>query len=52
MLQSADILIYKAAKSRAGEDRVAHIEITCEVARWFNYLYEADLKKGGKRCHS
>jgi len=39
LLQSADILIYKAGKVPVGEDQVAHIEITREVARRFNYLY-------------
>jgi len=39
LLQSADILIYKAGWVPVGEDQVAHIELTREVARRFNYLY-------------
>ena len=39
LLQSADILIYRAAQVPVGEDQVAHIELTREVARRFNYLY-------------
>ncbi|MFO7305319.1 MAG: tryptophan--tRNA ligase [Gammaproteobacteria bacterium] len=39
LLQSADILLYKPAFVPVGEDQVAHIEITREVARRFNYLY-------------
>lgn len=50
LLQSADILIYKAGKVPVGEDQVAHIEITREVARRFNYLYgrEADFEEKAK----
>ncbi|HLA75281.1 MAG TPA: tryptophan--tRNA ligase [Gammaproteobacteria bacterium] len=39
LLQSADILIYKAGQVPVGEDQVAHVELTREVARRFNYLY-------------
>jgi tryptophanyl-tRNA synthetase len=39
LLQSADILIYKASFVPVGEDQVAHVEFTREVARRFNYLY-------------
>lgn len=39
LLQSADILIYKAGLVPVGEDQVAHVEITREVARRFNYIY-------------
>ncbi|WP_412852782.1 tryptophan--tRNA ligase [Ectothiorhodospira shaposhnikovii] len=39
LLQSADILIYKAGLVPVGEDQVAHLEITREVARRFNHLY-------------
>ena len=39
LLQSADILIYKAGQVPVGEDQVAHIELTREVARRFNNLY-------------
>ena len=39
LLQSADILIYKAAQVPVGEDQVAHVELTREVARRFNHLF-------------
>ncbi|MGB5305731.1 MAG: tryptophan--tRNA ligase [Gammaproteobacteria bacterium] len=39
LLQSADILIYGADKVPVGEDQVAHVELTREVARRFNHLY-------------
>ena len=39
LLQSADILVYKAGNVPVGEDQVAHVELTREVARRFNYLY-------------
>ena len=59
LLQSADILIYRAGLVPVGEDQVAHIELTREVARRFNHLYgsepgfvdkaEAAAKKMGKK---
>jgi len=59
LLQSADILVYKAGKVPVGEDQVAHVELTREVARRFNHLYgretdfeekaEAATKKMGKK---
>jgi tryptophanyl-tRNA synthetase len=39
LLQSADILIYKAGLVPVGEDQVAHVELTREVARRFNHLF-------------
>jgi len=39
LLQSADILVYKAGNVPVGEDQVAHVELTREVARRFNFLY-------------
>ncbi|MEA3243592.1 MAG: tryptophan--tRNA ligase [Pseudomonadota bacterium] len=39
LLQSADILMYKAGSVPVGEDQVAHVELTREVARRFNHLY-------------
>ncbi len=39
LLQTADILLYKPAYVPVGEDQVAHVEITREVARRFNQLY-------------
>jgi len=47
LLQSADILLYKADMVPVGEDQVAHIELTREVARRFNHIYgrEPDFEK-------
>jgi len=39
LLQSADILIYKAGMVPVGEDQVAHVEMTREIARRFNHVY-------------
>ncbi len=39
LLQSADILLYKPEFVPVGEDQVAHVEITREVARRFNFLF-------------
>ena len=39
LLQSADILIYKAGQVPVGEDQVAHVEMTREIARRFNHIY-------------
>jgi tryptophanyl-tRNA synthetase len=39
LLQSADILIYRPGFVPVGEDQVAHVEITREVARRFNHLF-------------
>ncbi len=59
LLQAADILIYKAGLVPVGEDQVAHVELTREVARRFNHIYgrepgfeenaEAAMKKMGKK---
>ncbi|KAA3627301.1 MAG: tryptophan--tRNA ligase [Proteobacteria bacterium] len=59
LLQSADILIYRAGMVPVGEDQVAHVELTREVARRFNHIYgreqgfeekaEAAAKKMGKK---
>jgi tryptophanyl-tRNA synthetase len=59
LLQSADILIYKAGQVPVGDDQVAHVELTREVARRFNHLYgrepgfeekaEAAIKKIGTK---
>ncbi len=40
ILQAADILIYKAQGVPVGEDQLPHIEITREIARRFNNLYQ------------
>ena len=39
LLQSADILIYRARYVPVGEDQVPHVEMTREIARRFNHLY-------------
>jgi tryptophanyl-tRNA synthetase len=44
VLQSADILIYKADVVPVGEDQVAHVELTREIARRFNGFYGAPKK--------
>ncbi|MBE0438764.1 MAG: tryptophan--tRNA ligase [Gammaproteobacteria bacterium] len=59
LLQSADILIYRAGQVPVGEDQVVHVELTREVARRFNHIYgrekdfeqkaEAAIKKMGKK---
>ena len=43
ILQSADILIYKASLVPVGEDQVAHVELTREIARRFNFLYGKEV---------
>ncbi len=47
LLQSADILLYRPQFVPVGEDQVAHVEITREVARRFNHLYgrEAEFEQ-------
>lgn len=58
LLQSSDILLYKAAYVPVGEDQVAHVEITREVARRFNHVYgrerdfEAKVEKALKSLGS
>ncbi len=44
VLQSADILMYKPAFVPVGEDQVSHVELTREIARHFNHLYQTRLK--------
>jgi tryptophanyl-tRNA synthetase len=39
LLQSADILIYRANRVPVGDDQVPHIEFTREIARRFNHIY-------------
>jgi len=52
LLQSADILLYRPAFVPVGEDQVAHVEITREVARRFNHLYgrEADFAEKAEKA--
>lgn len=39
LLQSADILIYRANRVPVGEDQAPHIEFTREICRRFNHIY-------------
>ena len=39
LLQSADILMYRAAYVPVGEDQVPHVELTREIARRFNSFF-------------
>lgn len=39
VLQTSDIIIYKGVAVPVGEDQVAHLEISREIARRFNSLY-------------
>ena len=48
LLQSADILIYKAGQVPVGEDQVAHVELTREIARRFNHLYGREPEYAAK----
>jgi len=60
LLQSADILIYRAGQVPVGADQVAHVELTREIARRFNHIYgrepgfeeqaEAAVTKMGKKA--
>jgi len=43
LLQSADILIYRAKYVPVGEDQVPHVEFTREIARRFNHLYGREV---------
>jgi tryptophanyl-tRNA synthetase len=40
---AADILLYKADKVPVGEDQIAHMELTREIARRFNHFFGANL---------
>lgn len=43
VLQTADIIIYRAKYVPVGIDQVPHLEISREIARRFNYLYGKDF---------
>lgn len=59
LLQTADVLAYKATYVPVGEDQVSHLELAREIARRFNHLYgkepgfeekaQAAISKMGKR---
>lgn len=52
LLQSADILLYRPMYVPVGEDQVAHVEITREIARRFNHIYgrETDFEAKAERA--
>ncbi|HWG77626.1 MAG TPA: tryptophan--tRNA ligase [Steroidobacteraceae bacterium] len=52
LLQSADILLYRPAFVPVGEDQVAHVEVTRELARRFNHLFgrEPDFEQKAERA--
>jgi tryptophanyl-tRNA synthetase len=47
VLQAADILLYKGDFVPVGEDQVAHVELTREIARRFNQFYPSVVGAGG-----
>jgi len=59
LLQSADVLLYKADFVPVGEDQISHIELIREVARRFNFMFGREpnfevmamdaIKKMGKK---
>jgi tryptophanyl-tRNA synthetase len=52
LLQSADILLYRPSFVPVGEDQVAHVEVTREIARRFNHLYgqESDFEQKAEKA--
>ena len=45
VLQSADIMMYKGEFVPVGEDQVAHVELTREIARRFNQFYKVQERE-------
>jgi tryptophanyl-tRNA synthetase len=43
VLQAADIIIYKANGVPVGKDQLPHVEMTREIARRFNFMYEKEV---------
>ncbi len=43
VLQAADIIIYRAHGVPVGKDQLPHVELTREIARRFNFMYETEL---------
>ncbi|TAN33410.1 tryptophan--tRNA ligase [Patescibacteria group bacterium] len=41
ILQAADILMYKGEMVPVGQDQIQHVELTRDIARWFNKKYGA-----------
>ncbi len=62
LLQTADVLIYRAGNVPVGGDQVAHLELAREIARRFNHIFgrepqfedlaERAIKKMGKKAGS
>lgn len=52
LLQAADILIYKADLVPVGKDQDAHIELSREVARRFNFLYNKEIFPEPQALHT
>jgi len=48
VLMTSDILMYQASYVPVGEDQVAHVEITREIARRFNQFYPVECKSNSK----
>ncbi|MBX7245108.1 MAG: tryptophan--tRNA ligase [Candidatus Sumerlaeaceae bacterium] len=46
VLQAADILVYRAHVVPVGEDQLAHLEITREIARRVNFLHGGPIESG------
>ncbi len=43
VLMAADIILYKATCVPVGEDQSAHLELTREIVRRFNFLYQKEV---------
>ncbi|NCN07661.1 tryptophan--tRNA ligase [Candidatus Falkowbacteria bacterium] len=43
ILQAADILLYRGELIPVGEDQIQHVELTRDVARWFNNKYKTNF---------
>lgn len=43
VLQTADVVLYKATHVPVGQDQVAHLELAREIIRRFHFLYETKL---------
>lgn len=43
VLQAADIIIYRAHGVPVGKDQLPHVELTREIARRFNFMYNSEI---------
>lgn len=43
LLQTADIILYKATQVPVGQDQLPHLELAREVVRRFNHMYSAEV---------